>query len=54
METELKPVIGQLVNFATTYGLQILGAILILIFGRIVACKMLRAPDQVPGAACPA
>ena len=27
----------QLVTFATTYGLQVVGAILILIFGRIAA-----------------
>jgi len=33
MEMEIKPVIDQLVNFATTYGLQIIGAIIILIVG---------------------
>lgn len=37
METEMKPVIDQLVIFATTYGLQVIGAILILIVGRIAA-----------------
>lgn len=34
---EIKPVIDQLMNFATTYGLQIIGAIIILIVGRIAA-----------------
>ncbi len=37
MEMEIKPVIDQLLNFATTYGLQIIGAIIILIVGRIAA-----------------
>jgi small conductance mechanosensitive channel len=37
METEIKPIIDQLMSFGTTYGLQIIGAILILIVGRIAA-----------------
>ncbi len=37
MEMEMKPVLDQLVAFGTTYGLQIIGAILILIVGRIAA-----------------
>ena len=37
METEMKTVMEQLVAFATTYGLQIIGAIIILIVGRIAA-----------------
>lgn len=37
MEMEVQPVMDQLVKFGTTYGLQIIGAILILILGRIAA-----------------
>jgi small conductance mechanosensitive channel len=37
MEMEMNTVIDQLVSFATTYGLQIIGAIVILIVGRIAA-----------------
>ena len=37
MDMEIKPVIDQLMSFGTTYGLQIIGAIIILIVGRIAA-----------------
>ncbi len=37
MDMEVKPIIDQLVTFGTTYGLQIIGAIIILIVGRIAA-----------------
>ena len=37
MDMEIKPVVDQLTTFGTTYGLQIIGAIIILIVGRIAA-----------------
>jgi small conductance mechanosensitive channel len=37
MDMEIKPIIDQLMTFGTTYGLQIIGAIIILIVGRIAA-----------------
>jgi small conductance mechanosensitive channel len=37
MDIEIKPVVDQLTTFGTTYGLQIIGAIIILIVGRIAA-----------------
>ena len=37
MEMEMNTVVDQLTKFATTYGLQIIGAIVILIVGRIAA-----------------
>ena len=33
----MESLVKQLVTFGTTYGLQVIGAILILILGRIVA-----------------
>jgi len=37
MEMEMDKVLDQLVTWGTTYGLQIIGAIIILIVGRIFA-----------------
>jgi small conductance mechanosensitive channel len=37
MDMEIQPIIDQLVTFGTTYGLQIIGAIIILVVGRIAA-----------------
>ena len=37
MDMEIHPIIDQLVSFGTTYGLQIIGAIIILVVGRIAA-----------------
>jgi small conductance mechanosensitive channel len=56
METELKPVIDQLVTFGTTYGLQIVGAIIILVVGRIAAgiCRSIVTRVLEKGKADPA
>jgi small conductance mechanosensitive channel len=47
LDIEVDNVVQQIIAFATSYGLQILGAILILIFGRIAAGIVKRSMRRV-------